>query len=220
MPADRKPQLSVTGLIAGAGATMTATVAASYFGVGGTLIGAGTVSVLSTMGATVYQHFLDRGKARIVAKMPVRVGGGADERSRTGPAEDSPARPGPKWYVLAGAATGVFLTVMGLVTAFELGTGRPLSSTVRGRAGGGTSVRPVQIHPRRAPVPPPPVTRHATAVATPSAEVTQARTPSPAESAELAPAPSPSAASAGPPVIRTPGPPQAPPPSEDAWRTP
>lgn len=219
MPADRKSELSVTGLIAGAGATITATVAASYFGVGGTLIGAGAVSVLSTVGATVYQHFLDRGKARIVANMPVRVGGGADKRPGTDPADDAPARPWPKWYVLAGAATGVFFVVMGLVTAFELSTGRPLSSTVRGRAGGGTSVHPLRVHVRRAPAPPP-VTRYATPAATPYAEVTYTRTPSPVETAAPPPRPSPSAVSAGPPVIRTPGSPQAPPPSDDAWRTP
>jgi hypothetical protein len=219
MPADRKPELSVTGLIAGAGATITATVAASYFGVGGTLIGAGAVSVLSTVGATVYQHFLDRGKAQIVAKMPVRVSGGADERPRTDPAEAPPARPWPKWYVLAGAATGVFLAVMGLVTAFELFTGRPLSNTVRGRVGGGTSVHPARVHVRPAPVPPP-VMRHVTPVVTPSAEVSHARTPSPVETVEPAPRPSPSAASAGPLVIRSQGSPQAPPPSDDTWRTP
>jgi hypothetical protein len=40
MPGQPKFELSVTQLIASAAATVTATVAASYFGVGGTLIGA------------------------------------------------------------------------------------------------------------------------------------------------------------------------------------
>ena len=79
MPGQRKPELNVTGLVAGAAATVSSTVAASYFGVGGTLIGAGVMSVLSTVGATYYQHVLDRGKAQIAAKIPVRVSAGGVE---------------------------------------------------------------------------------------------------------------------------------------------
>ena len=142
MPGQRKPELSVTGLVAGAAATVTSTVAASYFGVGGTLIGAGVVSVLSTAGAAVYQHFLDRGKAQLVAKMPVRVAGGGGSGPDEDPVARTGTRPWPKWYVVCGAAAGVFLAVMGLVTAFELLTGKPLANTVRGRAGHGTSVHP------------------------------------------------------------------------------
>ncbi|MDN3354079.1 hypothetical protein [Actinomadura sp. DC4] len=186
MPGQRRPELSVTQLIAGAGATVTATVAASYFGVGGTLVGAGAVSVLSTAGATVYQHFLDRGKAQIAAKIPVRAGGAVGERespSRTG-------RPWPKWYVLAGAAVGVFLAVMGLVTAFELVTGRPLADTVQGRAGGGTSVDPVRVPAR--PEPGPVATDEATPAPTPSDLTTPGRTPTPSPSGTPAAVPSPS----------------------------
>jgi hypothetical protein len=215
MPGQRKPELSVTKLIAGAGATVTATVAASYFGVGGTLIGAGAVSVLSTAGATVYQHFLDRGKAQIAAKIPARVGGGTvdDDPPRT---DDHPGRPWPKWYILAGAAVGIFLAVMGLVTAFELFTGRPLSNTVQGRTGGGTSV-----HPGRAPVRPAPgpvVTGEATPATTPSARVTPERTPTPSPSgtptAVPSPSSSPSPSAAGPTATWSPVPLQ-PPPSDD-----
>lgn len=202
MPGQRRPELNVTQLIAGAGATVTATVAASYFGVGGTLVGAGAVSVLSTAGATVYQHFLDRGKARIAAKIPVRAGGGSAGEDPP-PAQDRPGRPWPKWYVLAGAAVGVFLAVMGLVTAFELVTGRPLSNTVQGRAGGGTSV-----HPARAPVRPAPgpvVTEEATPATTPSARTTPEPTPTPSPSGTPATGPTPSPSATGP-VTRSPAP--------------
>jgi hypothetical protein len=177
MPGQHKPELNITQLIAGAGATVTATVAASYFGVGGTLIGAGAVSVLSTVGATIYQHFLDRGRQRIVAKIPARVGTGRGEDV----AEPLPAggsgRPWPKWYVLCGAAAGIFLAVMGLVTAFELFTGKPLSNTVQGRQGHGTSVHPELSRVR--PAPGPPVSGEATPAtsATPSASATPGRTP-------------------------------------------
>jgi hypothetical protein len=176
MPGQHKPELNITQLIAGAGATVTATVAASYFGVGGTLIGAGAVSVLSTAGATIYQHFLDRGRQQIAAKIPARVGTGRGE-DVDDPAPTGGRRPWPKWYVLFGAAAGVFLAVMGLVTAFELFTGKPLSNTVQGRNGRGTSV-----HPELGRVPPAPgrpvsgETTPATGT-TPSAGATSDRTP-------------------------------------------
>jgi hypothetical protein len=133
MPGENRFQLSGTQLIASGAATMTATVAASYFGVAGTLIGAGAVSVLTTIGATLYQHFLDRGKAQI-------FGPEGTKRRR--------------WYVVAGAAAGVFLAVMGVVTTFEVATGRPLSNTIHGEAGRGTSVDPATTGVRPRPAPP------------------------------------------------------------------
>jgi hypothetical protein len=202
MPGQHKPELSITQLIAGAGATVTATVAASYFGVGGTLIGAGAVSVLSTVGATIYQHFLDRGRQRIVAKIPIRAGAGADagrgEDAADPVATGSDGRPWPKWYVLCGAAAGIFLAVMGLVTAFELFTGKPLSNTVQGRKGHGTSVHPELSRVR--PAPGPPVSGEATPStrATPSASATPGRTPRStptpvlSDAPDLAPGPRPS----------------------------
>ncbi|HZB34185.1 MAG TPA: hypothetical protein VE465_28745 [Streptosporangiaceae bacterium] len=61
-----RPDLSPTQLVAGGLATATATVATSYLGVAGTLIGAAFMSVVTTAGAAVYQHYLDRGKRRYV----------------------------------------------------------------------------------------------------------------------------------------------------------
>jgi hypothetical protein len=235
MPGQHRPELSVTQLIAGAGATVTATVAASYFGVGGTLIGAGAVSVLSTIGATFYQHFLDRGKEQIAAKIPARAGagGGGDEApSGPPPGPERPAkRPGPKWYVLCGAAGGVFLAVMGIVTAFELVTGRPLSNTLQGGSARGTSFHPVRSHARPAPTPPASgqatPTADSTAAATPSAPATPGRTttptPTPAASGLPLPLPGrrsvPAEATGGPALPRSPAP-QRLPDDEDPWHTP
>lgn len=56
----QKLELSFSGLAAGALATITATVLASFFGSYGTLIGAGVSSVVSTAGAAIYQHFFRR----------------------------------------------------------------------------------------------------------------------------------------------------------------
>lgn len=154
MPGKTKFELSVTQLVASAAATVTATVAASYFGVSGTIIGAGVVSVLSTVGAALYRHALDRGRRGIAARIPERAAAG---RSGTAVAHEAGGvgdtvvdglpvaggrLPWPKWYVLAGGAAGIFLVVMGLVTAFELFTGGPLARVVQGKAGQGTSVHP------------------------------------------------------------------------------
>lgn len=56
----QKLELSFSGLAAGALATITATVLASFLGSYGTLIGAGASSVISTAGAAIYQHFFRR----------------------------------------------------------------------------------------------------------------------------------------------------------------
>ncbi|HEY0542465.1 MAG TPA: hypothetical protein VGD53_29170 [Actinoallomurus sp.] len=234
MPGQHRPELSVTQLIAGAGATVTATVAASYFGVGGTLIGAGAVSVLSTIGATFYQHFLDRGKEQIAAKIPVRAGAGDGDEAPSGPPPGPvrPAkRPGPKWYVLCGAAGGVFLAVMGIVTAFELVTGRPLSNTLQGGSARGTSFHPVRGHARPAPTPPASgqatPTADATVTTTPSTRATPGRTPltTPTPAASGLPLPLPGRRSApaegtgGPALPRSPEP-QRLPDDENPWHTP
>jgi hypothetical protein len=232
MPGQRRPELNVTGLVAGAAATVSATVAASYFGVGGTLIGAGAVSVLSTVGATYYQHVLDRGKAQIAAKIPVRVAAGGDG---SGAPDETPSqrtggrsggRAWPKWYVLAGAAVGVFLAVMGLVTAFELVTGKPLANTVQGRAGHGTSVDPVRTDVRPGPLPRPTgdTTPYGTPTpsARPSAESTPLTTPTPVASAPAPPRrPLTSEAPLGPAATRSPAAQQpTQPPDDEDLRTP
>jgi hypothetical protein len=225
MPGQGKPELSVTGLIAGAAATVTATVASSYFGVGGTLIGAGAVSVLSTVGATVYQRFLDRGKARLAARLPVRVLAGGRGPAGSGGENSTSARTGgrpwPRWYVLCGAAAGIFVAVMGVVTTFELVTGKPLSNTVQGRAGRGTSVHPVRLNPHRTRGPA--ISHRATPDVTtaPSAGPTAERTPlatptppasaTPAESAPGTRSIPTAAATPGPAVTRSSVPEQAPP---------
>lgn len=56
----QKLELSFSGVAAGALATITATVVASFFGAYGTIIGAAASSVVSTAGAAIYQHFFRR----------------------------------------------------------------------------------------------------------------------------------------------------------------
>ncbi|MBB4932211.1 hypothetical protein F4561_003031 [Lipingzhangella halophila] len=82
----RRIELS-TSQVAGAGlATMTAATAASYLGVYGTIIGAAVMSVLSTAGTAVMQHFFQRsgdrakdiaGRARALPRERGRAAGSA-----------------------------------------------------------------------------------------------------------------------------------------------
>ena len=53
-------QLSATQLIASALAAVTATIAASYLGISGTVIGAAIASVITVSGNAVYSHSFRR----------------------------------------------------------------------------------------------------------------------------------------------------------------
>ncbi|WP_433335983.1 hypothetical protein [Spirillospora sp. CA-294931] len=59
------PDVSTTQLVASGLATAGAAVGASYLGVYGTIIGAAFMSVVSTAGAAIGQHYLDQGKEQI-----------------------------------------------------------------------------------------------------------------------------------------------------------
>ena len=133
MSTDRpRLQLSATQILASALAAVTATFAASYLGVAGTVIGAGVASVLTVVGNAVYSHSLQR-----VARMAPPP---AAHRPAQVPAEH-PARPSRRsWAMIAAASAGVFVGVLAMVTVVELAAGRPLSDVVRGRSGTGTSV--------------------------------------------------------------------------------
>ncbi len=61
----RRIELSATQVIASMLAAVTGAVAASYAGVGGTVIGVAVMSVASTAGATVYKHYLGRSQERL-----------------------------------------------------------------------------------------------------------------------------------------------------------
>src|SRR5712691_5774845 len=61
----RRIELSATQVIASMLAAVTGAVAASYAGIGGTVIGVAVMSVASTAGAAFYQHYLGRSKERL-----------------------------------------------------------------------------------------------------------------------------------------------------------
>jgi hypothetical protein len=125
--------------VATALAAITATIAASYLGVSGTVIGAALASVVSAVGNAVYGHSLRSTRDRVRGRDPRPL----TPASASAPAELSASRPGhkpPRWRGAAIGAAAVFAAVLALVTGVELVAGRPLSDLVRGDAGSGTSV--------------------------------------------------------------------------------
>lgn len=59
------PELSTTQLVASAAATAVAAFGASTLGVYGTIIGAALMSVISTAGSSIAQHYLDQGREQV-----------------------------------------------------------------------------------------------------------------------------------------------------------
>jgi hypothetical protein len=144
---DRRPriQLTPTQVIASAPAATTATVAASYLGVAGTVIGAAIASVLTVVGNAVYSHSIQRTSARVRTVVPaaVRFAPRAGVVSTIEAEPDEPAAPRPRrrtWPVLAAACVGVFVGVLTVITFVELVAGRPMTDVLHGTAGSGTSV--------------------------------------------------------------------------------
>lgn len=152
MAEGRGLDLSFSQLAAGALATVTATILASYFGSFGTIIGAAGSSVISTAGAAIYQHFFRRTGDKLkeagqhvvakgvlrptlvsprgAAKSTVRVPGPRPATSRLDSPEADRPKPGPKPESTSDTKAGE----AGSGTTGKSGTG-----SGRGTAAGGTS---------------------------------------------------------------------------------
>ena len=152
-------ELSATQLIATALAAITATVAASYLGVAGTVIGAAVVSVMSAIGNAVYAHSLRSTHARVRDAVPTR----AAAVRRTNPTLTSPDAPEAsasmsgevkvvgegegdvrirrgRWQRASFGAVALFVVLLTVITGVEIVTGRPISDLVRGDTGSGTTL--------------------------------------------------------------------------------
>ena len=74
--------LSGAQVIASVLATLTGALAASYLGVGGTLLGAAVGSVASTLGTAIYKHYLERSQERLRTAGQVLYHSGARPRNQ------------------------------------------------------------------------------------------------------------------------------------------
>jgi hypothetical protein len=115
MSGPRGIQLSSSQVIASVLATLTGAVAASYLGIGGTLVGAAVGSIASTMGTEIYKVYLQRSQERLRSAGQVLYHSAA--RTRTG---NTMSQTG------AGAASGVRRAASGGAGQRE-GTARDLA---------------------------------------------------------------------------------------------
>ncbi|MCH0561844.1 hypothetical protein I3F60_06145 [Streptomyces sp. MUM 136J] len=139
--------LSVPQVAGSAVAAVVAAKLASSFGVYGTILGAGVVSVIATCGGSVFQHVLTRtgeqirgtpgaaGSARSAPGVPDAYAGTTPPRAPDayGEATVHRARAGRRRRSLVAAAL-VFAVTMAGITAYELASGSSFSG------GGGTTV--------------------------------------------------------------------------------
>jgi hypothetical protein len=104
-PEERKPQtpsrINPIAIIAGALASLSAAVVASYFGVAGTLIGTAVVSIVSSLAAAVYAGLLGRTRGLVqrttvvLQSLPERTGTGQTQRPSGAPGEGRGEGRGP-----------------------------------------------------------------------------------------------------------------------------
>ncbi|MGY1583322.1 hypothetical protein [Streptomyces sp. MN13] len=140
----KRIDLSVPQVAGSAVAAVVAAKLASYFGVYGTILGAGVVSVIATCGGSLFQHFLKRtgeqlrgaaAPARPARQAPPAPGEfteGTVYRARTGMSRKRPVV----------AAALVFGVTMAGITAYELVSGSSFSGagkTTVGDAFAGTA---------------------------------------------------------------------------------
>jgi hypothetical protein len=162
-PEPERLGLSATQLVASGLAAMSATVAASFFGVAGTVIGAALGSVVTVAGNAVYGYWLRRTRSRVrrtldvavahrFATDPARVTAQREQAGQPGPAGSAAGAESsrPEWNGqlarwlrpkrMALAVAGLFVAVLAVTTGFELASGQPLAATVTGKHGSGVSI--------------------------------------------------------------------------------
>jgi hypothetical protein len=184
--------LSVTQVFGGALAAVTAAVAASFLGVGGTLIGAGVGSVISTIAAALYSNSLSRAAraSRTLVVRPTLVPPAPNPQPEIA---EQPGEPRPEphpvrdsiwqrinWKPVLLVAAGVFVAAMAVISVSELVLGHPIansteSGTTLSNLGGSSS----QTTPTSTPTDTP----------TPSSSGTETPTPS-GTSTDVSPSPS------------------------------
>lgn len=135
--------LGATGSALGA---VSSAVMLSTLGAAGTLFGAALGSLVITVGGSIYTQSLQKTKDRVQSRprrepYPSRGPGSAEEpraRPVSASSPDSPNDDGPEpskglpWKRIIGLTVGLFVVAMAIILAFELSTGRPVSSFTGG----------------------------------------------------------------------------------------
>ena len=158
-PTSKVADLSTSKVLAGGMAAATSAVFGSHFGAFGTVGGAAVGSVVTTVGANLYQRSLERARDRVARQIPLpatlasRTSLGAGKGAATagcdaagsdaaGPGAEpvvaAPAAPFPLGRLIGMSLVGAvlfFALGIGLVTGIEWAKGSPLSGGT-----GGTSV--------------------------------------------------------------------------------
>ncbi|MFB6769869.1 hypothetical protein [Streptomyces sp. NPDC056337] len=135
----RRIDLSVAQVAGSALAAVVAAKLASSFGVYGTILGAGVISVVATCGGSVLQHFFKRTGEQLRVKRTSAVAQGAGHGAAPAPGEFSKGTvyrartTGWKRPVLAAAL--VFGVAMAGITTYELASGENLSGGHRTTVG-------------------------------------------------------------------------------------
>jgi hypothetical protein len=170
-------ELRVTNLLGGALAAISGAVVASFFGVFGTLAGAGVMSIVMAVATAGYAHSL-ASTHRWLRRRLLRRAGSETEA-------DMPPAQRIRWQRIALAAAPVFAVAMGAVTTVEATARRPLASLLGSQppSGASTSVgvvvgqsaAPTPLAPNTPATSPPTTTAPAGMVTT-----TAPRAPSPA----------------------------------------
>jgi hypothetical protein len=113
-------ELRVTNLLGGALAAISGAVVASFFGVFGTLAGAGVMSIFMAVATAGYAHSLASAHRWLRRRLLRRAGSETE-------ADMPPAQP-IRWQRIALAAAAVFAIAIGAVTTVEATARRPLAS--------------------------------------------------------------------------------------------
>lgn len=139
----RRIDLSVAQVAGSALAAVVAAKLASSFGVYGTILGAGVISVVATCGGSVLQHFFKRTGEQLRVKRTAAVAQGAGHAAAPVPGEFSRGTvyrartTGWKRPVLAAAL--VFGVAMAGITTYEMASGENLSGGHRTTVGNALS---------------------------------------------------------------------------------
>lgn len=132
--------------LASAGSALGAVSSAvllSTLGAAGTLFGAALGSLIITVGGSIYTQSLQKTTARVSSRRgsDASVKGAIEESGGRAGSTASPEPPRETkdksskklpWKRIVGLSVGLFVVTMGIILAFELSTGRPVSSYTGG----------------------------------------------------------------------------------------